>query len=152
MNFIRTVEGPEIAEDAIESVSPRRDGNYVLRLKNGSSYTGFRHSLDKAIRSDIITAQPGFFVIEIPDDDWIENEEAIFFKQPVVGWYAVYGEAMPLCLEEPLGSWAVLCPDGSVIEPHNGRWDGIEEFKRVSREQAKKRNQKREEKSSVETK
>ena len=62
-----------------------------------------------------IPSAPGYFTITMLEDGTV-------CRMPVVGWRVAPGSlsAEPICVDEPCGSWGILCPDGAVISPYEG--------------------------------
>jgi hypothetical protein len=98
---------------------------------------------DLPISRPMVPAQPGFFLIEIPCDEAMEEcPPGDFFRQPILAWRAdEYGSLDPVVCDDDgdRRAYFILCPDGQVIHPHNSSWDDFESFEQAKREEARKR-------------
>jgi len=75
-----------------------------------------------------IPAQSGYFVVSV----YLEEPHEVY-RIPIIAWRAEPGRpsARPVCVEEPYGDWAILCPDGQVLEAGCCIYTNLEQYRQA---------------------
>lgn len=75
----------------------------------------------------VVPAQPGFFVVEVDSDD------GHIMKTPIVAWVVgpnmIANPITPFFSWDADGAWAILMPNGKVMERDQTMHDGLHEWK-----------------------
>jgi hypothetical protein len=119
-----------IAEDRIREIRWGRDG-MVVELEGEIVYCDHDNLVESG--HTIIPAQAGFFLLEC----WYEEDgkkKGGYTAEPVIAW-RIFKERIfspiPVTVDEHSGSngvYAILQPDGRVIEAGNGSWDSARDW------------------------
>lgn len=138
--FVQTTKGEFINTDYI--VSAERSGFesesdvVIVRDADGGvigKVWKYQWHAMRAAQETVIPASPGYFLLSIPpaadivDELWEAGD--LCFRDPIVGWRGK--DAVPVTVDgfdDSESAYAVLCPDGRVIQPYNSTFDSIADF------------------------
>jgi len=107
-------------------------------------------------RSQVIPAQPGYYIVQILD---YEDGKLEFAKIPIVAWVVTYQReeeddvvqhpfATPVTFEgatysrDPMKGLIIMDADGMLHDPFYGWWDSIESYEQYAREKHERERQK----------
>jgi hypothetical protein len=90
----------------------------------------------------VVPAAPGYFIINVYDDEFSDGSQGEPFKLysvPIVAWRISGDTAHPICADdEPCDGWAILDPTGRVARPFLQWWESSAEFRAARIEEKRK--------------
>lgn len=134
MKLIAINDGFLNADRIITVTEPRgKDEPYIIEYETGDGpqLIHTRH-FNTDVVADVIPASPGFYVIGCFDDFTV-------WKTPVVAWRVDDMNATPVIPDSLPRDYAILDPDGQVIEPHNAAYDNLDAYKKAKRKEAEEK-------------
>jgi hypothetical protein len=126
MGFISTNKG-YLAPSTIRSwrftkKEPGRNSDVEIKTHDGETYNAFSDELD--VFSPVITAEPGWFILEYHEPKGEETES--IWRTPIVAWRVHANYAAPISIDSFLAlklHHVILAPNGCVYGQEGEEYD-----------------------------